>query len=190
MLHSFHSDPRQLPRGHAPCPHQWYVSCCGMLRIPFICCGCATGSSQITCLCVVISVHNRKAQIISHCGLYSAPWSMSPVHTAIDKRRVAHFSFFAFFADGWSACALRAVRCPSPSSWVPHLLHVYAHVWSPCACLLCVRFMMIFPVSSRPRVLMDQTLGYMTLVRHWSFPVCFLLEYTHCILCARRLEVI
>ena len=83
---------------------------------------------------------------------------------------------------------LCTTHCPSPYSWAPHLLHMYAHTWSPCACLVCVRFVMTFPVSSRPWVLTDQTLGQMALVRHWSVPMCFMIEYTHCLLCARRLE--
>ena len=169
-----HPHSHQRPRGFAarPLRTQWNASCCGMLRIPLIWCGCAARGSQITCLCVVCSMHNRNAHITSHWWLQSAPWPMFPEHRVIDQRRVANFACLPFSADGWSACALCATHCPSPCAWAPHLLHTYAHTWSPCACLLCVRFMMLFPGSSRPWVLREQTLSYMTLARHWSFPVC------------------
>ena len=115
---------------------------------------------------------------------------MLAVHTAIDQRRVANFPCLLFSADGWLACALLAAHCPSHSSWAPHLLRMYAHTWFQCVCLICVRFTMIFPVSSRPWVLRDRTLGHATLARHWSFSVWFVVVYTHCLSCARRLEVL
>ena len=190
MLPFSHPHHRQLPRGFAAylcigSPMQ--VSCCLMLRIPLVCFGCAARGSQITCFCVLRSMHSRNAHIISHwcrCNRHRGICSQCTRRSTSDAWQI--FACLLFSADGWSVCALLAARCSSRSTWAPHLLHTYVHTWSPCACLLCVRFIMFFPVAPRPWVPRDRTLGHTTLAGHLSFPVCSLLVYTHCLLCARR----